>query len=616
MKKQKKLIIILALAFALMLILYFAVVLPIVNKEEPKQPPLSVDEGEGLYHNIRLLYEKIEREDIKRIEIHNEGGDYAFVRSDPSKRASDFVIQEGEEIYFLPEYDYEKISEIVVGVGTTYVREKIISSDVTEEIFAEYGLSLAEDPDYFIVETFDGDSFKVYIGERTITDGGYYLRREGVASVYVSQSTTVGQAVQAKPEYYVKPLLTRVFTTHGHYYTKDFTVWRKITDTEETVHRDDTVRFEFYEIKEDGTKGELRSGSMDLRDAQVAIKSAFEGKKIGDGNFNFVRKYDASFEDKALAGRSVEYCVTRLFGFDRLEICLNYLDTDERSLFQAGDIYAITDPREKRSYTPNTSMYMTVLEGIEALEGIEVVDFGLTTEKLSEYGLGEFKIYYESPETIKSAANGNDVIISSYVMNMLYVSEKQEDGSYYAGSLLFDIIAKVDGEVFDYLYAPFSEWVADKPFQININDVSELKFDFGYADADETHTFKLSHTVSGNKTALSKVSHAESSKTVNVSAFRQLFMDLLTIYYSGDYTGERDATEIVSNKENSVLTLTVTLKNSEKRTIDFCPYSERQMLVGIDGSAYFYISSAECEKMYNDIKLILDGKIPDYEKNY
>ena len=259
---------------------------------------------------------------------------------------------------------------------------------------------------------------------------------------------------------------------------------------------------------------------------------------------------------------------------------------------------------------------MTVLEGIEALEGIEVVDFGLTTEKLSEYGLGEFKIYYESPETIKSAANENDVIISSYIMNMLYVSEKQEDGSYYAGSLLFDIIAKIDGEVFDYLYAPFSEWVADKPFSININDVSELKFDFGYADADETHTFKLSHTVSGNKTALSKVSHVESSKQINVSAFRQLFMDLLTIYYSGDYTGDRDASEIVANKESSVLTLTVTLKNSEKRTIDFCPYSERQMLVGVDGSAYFYISSAECEKMYNDIKLILDGKIPDYEKNY
>ena len=616
MKKQKKLIIILALAFALMLALYFAVVLPLVNKEEPKEPPLSVDEGEGLYHNIRLLYEKIDREAIKKIEIHNADGDYAFVRSDPSKRASDFVIQEGERIYLLPEYDYEKISEIVVSVGTTYVREKIISEKVTEEIFAEYGLSLADDPAYFRVETFDGESFKVYIGEKTITDGGFYLRREGVASVYVSQSTTVGNAVQAKPEYYVKPLLTRVFTTHGHYYTKDFTFWRRITDTEEKVHRDDTVQFEFYEIKEDGTKGEIRSGSMDLRDAQVAIKDAFEGKKIGDGNFSFVRKYAANFEDKSLAGRSVEYIVTRLSGIDRLEICLNYLNTAERSLFQAGDIYAITDPREKRSYVPNTSMYMTVLEGIEALEGVEVVEFGLTPDKLAEYGLGEFKIYYESPESIKSETSGNDVIIDNYIMNMLYVSEKQQDGSYYAGSLLFDIIARVDGEVFDYLYEPFSSWVADKPFSISINDVAEMKFDFGYADADETHTFELLHTVNNKKTVLSKVLHKESAKTVNVSAFRQLFMDLLSIYYSGDYTKETDASEIVSKKENSVLSLTVTLKNSEKRTIDFCPYSERQMLVGIDGDAFFYVSTVKGEKLYNDIKLILDGKMPDYEKNY
>ena len=616
MKKQKKLIIILSLAFALMLALYFAVVQPLVNREEPKEPPLSVDEGEGLYHNIRLLYDKIEREDIKTIEVHNSDGDYSFVRSDPSKRSSDFVIQEGERIYFLPEYDYEKISEIVVAVGTTYVREKIISETVTEEIFAEYGLSLADDPAYFRVETFDGESFKVYIGEKTITDGGFYMRREGVASVYVSQSTTVGNAVNAKPEYYVKPLLTRVFTTHGHYYTKDFTVWRKITDVNETLHRDDAVQFEFYEINGDGTKGELRAASMDLRDAQVAIKDAFEGKKIGDGDFSFVRKFDANYEDKTLAGRSVEYTVTRITGIDRLEICLNYLNTDERSLFQAGDIYAITDPREKRSYVPNTSMYMTVLEGIEALEGIEVVEFGLTSEKMAEYGLGEVKIYYESPEAIKSAANDNDVTISNYIMNMLYVSEKQQDGSYYAGSLLFDIIARVDGEIFDYLYEPFSSWVTDRPFSISINDVSEMKFDFGYADADETHTFLLSHTVNNKKTVLSKVTHKESSKAVNVSAFRQLFMDLLSMYYSGDYEGEKDASEIVSKKENSVLTLTVTLKNSETRTIDFCPYSERQMLVGIDGDAFFYVSTVKGEKLYNDVKLILDGKMPDYEKIY
>ena len=616
MKKQKKLILILALAFALMLILYFAVVLPIVNKEEPKQPPLSVDEGEGLYHNIRLLYDKIEREDIKTIEVHNPDGDYAFVRSDPKKRSSDFVIQQGEKVYILPEYDYEKISEIVVAVGTAYVREKIINGSVTEEVFAEYGLSLEENPAYFRVETFDGDSFKVYIGEKTITDGGYYLRREGVDSVYVSQSTTVGSAILAKPQYYIKPVLTQIFTTYGHYYTKDFTFWRKITNTEETVHRDDTVQFEYYEIKENGEHGELKAGSFDLRDAQVAIKSAFEGKKIGDGDFTFVYKYAANHENKELAGKSVEYCVTSLSGIDRLEICLNYLNSWERSLFRAGDIYAITDPRDKRSYTPNTSMYMTVLEGIEALEGIEVVEFGLTSEKIAEYGLGAFKIYYETPESAKSTESGNDVIISNYIMNMLYVSEKQEDGSFYAGSLLYDIIARVDGEVFDYLYAPFSEWVADRPFSISINDVSEMKFDFGYADADETHTFKLSHAASGTKTVLNRVVHEESSKQVNVSAFRMLFMDLLNIYYTGDYTGETDASEIVSKKANSVLSLTVTLKNSEKMTVDLCPYSERQMLVGIDGGAYFYIPVSKGEKLYNDIKLILDGKMPDYEKNY
>ncbi len=616
MKKQKKLTLILALAFALLLLLYFCVVMPLVNKEEPPPPPLDVDEGEGLYHNIRLLYENIDRVDIESITLHNDTADYSFIRKDPEKKNSDFIIKEGENIYYLPEYDYEKISEIVVAAGTTYVREKIINGEVSEEVFAEYGLSLAENPAYFVLKTFDGRTEKVYIGEKTITDGGYYLRREGVDAVYVSQSVNIGDAVLRAPQYYVKPLLTAIFTTYGNYYTKDFTVWSKKTDENERVHRDDTVQFVYYELKEDGSTSEKMEGSADLRDMQVAIKDAFEGKRIGDGDFTFVRKYVDNYEDKNLAGRSVTYYVEKIIGIDRLEICLNYINTAERSLFSAGDIYAITDPRDKRSYTPNTDMYMTILDGIAAMEGAETVAIGVSAEKIAEYGLGAYKIYYETPQTIKTVANSNDVITSNHMTNMLYVSERQEDGTYFVGSLLFDIIAKVDAETLDYLSWPFSKWVSNKPFSININDIALTQFRFSYADANETHSFYPITNMLGEKNGIDRVLHEESGKNVSVNNYRQLFMVLLTTYFSGDYDGEREATEIISDKEGCILTLEIELKNGEGREWKFYPYTERKVLVSVDGGAYFYINSSEVEKLYNDIQLLLDGKALDYEKKY
>ena len=616
MRKQKKLALILALSFVLLLLLYFFVVTPLVNKEEPPTPPPTVDEGEGLYHNIRLLYEKVDRVDIKEIVIHSEEEDFSFVRYDEKDKYSDFVIKEGEEIYLLPEYEQQKISEIVVAVGTTYVREKIIKGEITEEVYAEYGLSYDDNPAYFILKTKNGEEYKVYVGEKTVNDEGYYLRREGADAVYVSQTTNAGKAVENPPEYYVKPILSREFTNYGYYYTKDFTLWTKITDENERVHRDDTVQFSYCELKENGERGETLEGSADLREMQVAIKDACEGKRIGDGGFTFKRKYPDNYENKDLAGRTVEYYVEKLLGFDRLEICLNYLNMDERSLFSAGEVYEITDPRDKRAYTPNSAVYMEILENIGVLEGVEVVEFGLTAEKIAKYGLGAYKVYYESPETIKGIDGKNDVIASDFLANAFYISEKNEDGSYYVGSMLYDIIAKVDGEKMDFVSYPFSKWVTNKPFSASINDILSTEFKFNYADAKESHTFILSHSGEGEKLTLSKVFHKESSTSVAVNNYRQLYMNMLTVYYSGDYDGKIPTETLTADEKNCILTLTLTLKDGETRKIKFYPYTERKVLVSVDGGAYFYISAPEVEKFYRDISLILDGKKPDYEKIY
>ena len=52
MKKQKKLVIAFLIALLSLIVLYLAVVLPLVNREEPKPDGIQVDEGEDVLVTI------------------------------------------------------------------------------------------------------------------------------------------------------------------------------------------------------------------------------------------------------------------------------------------------------------------------------------------------------------------------------------------------------------------------------------------------------------------------------------------------------------------------------------------------------------------------------------
>ena len=125
--------------------------------------------------------------------------------------------------------------------------------------------------------------------------------------------------------------------------------------------------------------------------------------------------------------------VKEITGVNSLFITLNFVKTSERSKFHAGVAYAITAPEDKIAYQPNTNNYMGVLEKIGYMTGTETVAIGLTRETMEKFGLGRYVIYFEAPKELSyDTAEGKteDVLIGATERYYLYISEKQEDGTY------------------------------------------------------------------------------------------------------------------------------------------------------------------------------------------
>ena len=80
-KKQKLTIIICASVFAVLLVVYLAVIRPLLKTATSETKPPELLEGEVLGANNRvLMFPHTEKADILSIEVHNEKGTYKFYR--------------------------------------------------------------------------------------------------------------------------------------------------------------------------------------------------------------------------------------------------------------------------------------------------------------------------------------------------------------------------------------------------------------------------------------------------------------------------------------------------------------------------------------------------------
>lgn len=258
-------------------------------------------------------------------------------------------------------------------------------------------------------------------------------------------------------------------------------------------------------------------------------------------------------------------------------------------------------------YVPNTNLYYEILYNFIALTGEETVKIGVDAEVLEQYGLADpaYTIYYT---------------FEDYNF-ILYVSEAQADGSYYAVSNLYgyQLVAKVSSDMLGFLDYSLFQWISEYPFQEYVTNVASMYVLSG--DGETEVSFQLTHGTDSNDNSTLEVDAVSGDTTLHISNddvynFRQFYKSLLSIELQ-EYTPltEEEITALVNNPDKLLLTFSFTTLDGETTEYKFYQYSTRRAFVTVNGSGEFYTYVDSMEKLINDTKKVLVGMdINSYSK--
>ena len=191
-KKNKIVLITLAVVLVALLIVYFTAIAPLLEKE-PVVYPIPLD-GEGLVGTKLTIYKSIEKEDLVSIKISNEHGNYTFNNVKDEKgnyigKLKGYEMLEFDEIYYayLLSFALDPIM-----VDNEPYRNKIDENGnkvpLTEEDMAKYGVTEDTCSVTMTVTYKDNGVEKTHVlrigYESFTTNPTYYVAYEGRNTVY------------------------------------------------------------------------------------------------------------------------------------------------------------------------------------------------------------------------------------------------------------------------------------------------------------------------------------------------------------------------------------------------------------------------------------------------
>ncbi len=291
----------------------------------------------------------------------------------------------------------------------------------------------------------------------------------------------------------------------------------------------------------------------------------------------------------------------------------NYYTIDNFTLFRGEDIYFAVRIKAKSEqtnpdaqleyemlypmgYDTHSTNYGNLLATMQDLKGFATVKLGPTEEDIKKYGL-------EAPAyTVSFEIDGVEI--------MIFVSEKQEDGTYYAMSSLFpETLIVVEGETFAFLETENFKWISSYIFSSTITYVDKISVKSERSDI----VFDLHHSTSPDEQPVLDVTTnvGKDIPDANIYNFRQLYKVLLSVQMFGyaPYT-EDEVKDMVANDE-PYMTITYEMTSGKKTTYRFYDYSSRRSLVTINGTGQFYIYTDILDKIDNDIGRVLRDEVID-----
>lgn len=255
-------------------------------------------------------------------------------------------------------------------------------------------------------------------------------------------------------------------------------------------------------------------------------------------------------------------------------------------------------------YFPNDTVYMSAIYAYMGLTGSSVAKLGATEKDIENYGLADpaHTIYFEY--------QGSEI--------MLFFSELQADGTYYAMSTLFPhVISVINAADVAYLEYGLIDWIEEYPFQQWITRISKMTVDGSGADV----SFSLTHGVdeSGANTLDVKASNGLVIPNNDVYNFRQFYKTLLSIKIL-DYVplSDEKIDALTADDSKCILTFTITDLEGEDMVYRFYPYSGagRRCLMTVNGVGEFSVMTDLVEKVASDANKVLAGlDVNSYGKN-
>lgn len=377
-----------------------------------------------------LMFPHTPKASISAIEVHNSFGGYTFYRDeDDSFQIKGF---DGTN------YDLELFASLVVSTGYTLTMRKI-DGPIKDQNgqFSEYGLvaevrtAVDEDgkeyeynyePAWYILTDTKGTKHKVIVGDMLITEGGYYVQ-------YV-------ELVKGEDGKYLKD-------ENGNYVEKP----RQAVYVVSTTIGDTVLK----PIETLVTPRVLYPMSMN---------DYFDVENFKIYSFDYKKYLETNVTDDII---------------EKLIIDFSYIPIDKRENTEFAMTPYIINEDSIGGYDIDDMAVDNALYSLYQLSYLKVHRLGTGDDDsvLKQYGLDNPKYMIEF--TFNAANDSTGEV--TQVPNLILISEKTKDGTYFAVSPVYDMIVEIDGSSLMFLEYSQIDWIKDDILSLNVAFCTGLKIE-------------------------------------------------------------------------------------------------------------------------------------------
>ena len=580
----------------------------------------------------QLTYDQSSTKDaskiIKRIEVHNQQGEITVIRGADNR----FQIENCPTAILVD----EMFAQLSVGCGYTISLQRLEnpvrlpdgSIDYSEyglapekriekdengaDVLDESGNPVTYDyvPTWYTVTTMTDDNYTVTLGDPIVSESGYYARYEGRDTIYILSSTNLDAAVLQPVETLITPMLVYPMSMSTYFQVSDF-VYRSDID-HHGIYRDmvlELIGFDIDTAEPDAEGNYSEEVKAKLESVSAAIE-AMDDKE-------FEKLYSRIFENNS-----------------RLVTAFSYVDVDERADTLYSSLPYVMASDYMAGYLPNSNNIGSVLQSLYSMEFDYVAALMPTDEELEAFGLDDpthdFSFIYED-------ANGQEY------SNHFILSEKTEEGKYYAYSEIFDMVLVIDVSQVPYLEWEEIDWYEREYFLFNIAHVQTIKLEGTSVKSPITFTLDNSKTdqsggvasdkleIYANGTLMNyylpvtKPSGTQTTETATYN-FTRFFQAMLTASVEGNakLTAEEMAALRQTPDEDCFLKITVLADDGKGQSANlvyrFYRYTERRAYLTVEvldsttdsgsperGQGVFDVLGSFCEKLVADAYRFMEG---------